>query len=402
MPNADYLIIGGGILGLTTARSLLQQGADRVVILEKETDLGRHASGRNSGVLHAGIYYPAGSKKAQFCLAGARAMKAYAAEKKIPCPALGKVIVAADAAETERLEALLVRAQSNGVPVERFSKTQLAEREPEAATHDWALFSPTTSVIDPKQVLEALKRDLLATGKCQMLMGRPLVRVQAQERRAITAAESISYKHLINVAGAFADRIAHLMGIGLDYQLLPFRGAYLKATPDFARRIKGLIYPVPDPALPFLGVHFTRSAHDDVYVGPTAAPAFGREHYAGLQGVRLNDSGHVLKFLGTLLWRDANGLRRHVADEMKKQLPNGIWRAARRLVPALRPSDLQASPKVGIRAQLIDTRTLSMVQDFVIENGANSTHVLNAVSPGFTASFAFGAHIATQAMTTNV
>jgi len=400
MLKTEFLIVGGGILGLTSARGLLAQGASDIVILEKEAGLGMHASGRNSGVLHAGLYYPPDSLKSRFCISGAQQMKAYAADNHIPCLPLGKVMLATDALETERLEALYKRAQANGVPVERLTPAQLKEHEPEARTHDWALLSPSTSVINPRSVLEHLKNDLLATGKCRILFSEALLTVSPESRTATTTHETIQYAHLINVAGLFADRVAHQMGVGKDYELLPFRGAYLKVRADYAAHIRGLIYPVPDPALPFLGVHFTRSAEGEVYVGPTAAPALGRENYQGLQGLNISDSGRIFQFLSTMLWRNTNGLRQHVKEELQKQWPGGIWRAAKKLAPTLKAEHLLPSAKVGIRAQLIHREKKTFIQDFVIEKAPHSTHVLNAVSPGFTASFAFGAHIASVAMNT--
>ena len=187
-------------------------------------------------------------------------------------------------------------ARANGVPVEKLSSAELAVREPEARTHSWALLSPSTAVIDPRQVLEELRKDLAASGKCLFLLRQPLLKVDAKARLAETPAETLEYGHLINVAGLFADRIAHMMDVGRQYRLLPFRGSYLRVKPEYAWRIRGLIYPAPDPALPFLGVHYTRSAGGDVYVGPTAAPAFGREHYEGLKGMTATDSGHILHF----------------------------------------------------------------------------------------------------------
>jgi L-2-hydroxyglutarate oxidase len=398
MRSTDFLVVGGGILGLTTAHSLIQRGARSILILEKEAALGLHASGRNSGVLHAGLYYSADSLKGRFCIAGAQAMKAYAAEKSIPCLPLGKVLVASNAQETDRLDALYQRATANKVPVEKLTPAQLSDREPEARTYRWALLSPSTAVIDPKQVLEELRKDLIASGKCAFLFQQPLLGVTPKTRQAQTPSETIQYGHLINVAGLFADRVARMLDVGRDYQLIPFRGSYLHVAPEYARRIRGLIYPVPDPALPFLGVHYTRSAGGDVYVGPTAAPAFGREHYEGTEGIKALDSRQIVRFLISMILRGKNGMRKHVGEELRKQLPGGIWRAAQKLTPSLRREDLQPSHKVGIRAQLIHLKKMELVQDFVIENGAYSTHVLNAVSPGFTASFAFGAHIAEQAM----
>jgi len=396
--HPDYLIVGGGILGLSVARALLQRQAGTVTLLEKEDQPGRHASGRNSGVLHAGLYYAPESLKARFCKEGAQRMKAYAAEKKVPCLPFGKVIVAQNEADLPRMEALRQRAVANGVPIEVLTPDQLRQHEPEAHTYERALWSPSTAVTEPRLILQHLVNDLLASGRCHILFSESLQNVNPTEKKALTSKQTLSYGHLINTAGLFADRVAHGMGSGLDYQLLPFRGRYQQVRPPLMEKIRGLIYPVPDPALPFLGVHFTRSAHGDVYVGPTAEPALGREHYTGIRGMRPADSLQMGLALGRMTLSNKNGIRSHIALELEKRMPGGLWQAARALVPALQRDQLVDCSKVGIRAQLIHRRTLAFVHDFVIEKGLNSTHVLNAVSPAFTASLSFSEHIADIAL----
>lgn len=396
--HADVVIVGGGIVGLSTARTLLNRGVSSVLVLEKESELGRHASGRNSGVIHAGLYYPPGSLKARCCIDGAARLKEYAAEKHIPCLPVGKVIVARSPDELPRLEALAERARANRVPIEKWTPSQLAAHEPEARTVDWALYSPGTAVIDPKEVLFHLAKDVQADRLGDLRLGEPVLRIDPKARRLRTPHLDVTYGHLINTAGLFADRIARQMGVGASYLLLPFRGRYFTISPPFDSRIHGLIYPVPDPRLPFLGVHFTRSASGAVTIGPTAEPAWGREHYAGWAGLRAAESLVTASALVRMALSNRNGIVRHVIEEMSKRLPGGMWRAARELVPALRPEHVRPSSKVGIRAQLVDRRTLVFVHDFVIESADHSTHVLNAVSPAFTAAFAFADLVADRVL----
>jgi (S)-2-hydroxyglutarate dehydrogenase len=393
----DIIIVGGGIVGLTIARELVRRGVHDVVILEKEPSLGVHASGRNSGVLHAGIYYVADSLKARFCARGARLMREYATLRSIPWRPCGKVIVATTSEQLPQLDALEQRARSNGIRVERVSSSRLAEIEPAARTVDFALHSPDTATIDSKAVLEALREDLTAAGVTFRFSTRA-IRIDAGARTIQTDGGKIQYGHLINAGGLHADTLAHQCGAGSDYVLLPFRGAYQKLRPEAAARIRGMIYPVPDPALPFLGVHLTRTMTDDVLVGPTAMPAFGRENYQGLKGIAWAELPSLAARLARMVIGNRDHLLSHVGQEISKQFPHGLYKTARALMPSLQPGDLISNAKVGLRAQLMDLRTMKLVMDFVIEQGPHSTHVLNAVSPGFTASMAFAETVVDYAL----
>jgi (S)-2-hydroxyglutarate dehydrogenase len=381
--RADVLIVGGGIIGLTLARELLARGRAGVVVLEKEPELGRHASGRNSGVLHAGIYYAPDTLKARSCLSGNRLMRAYCKEKGLPLVESGKVIVARSEAEQPALEELHRRALANGARVELVDEKQLAEIEPAARSAGRALFSHDTAVVDPRAVLAQLRADLESSGRARIATGCAFLGLVAPGTAATTAGP-IRYERLVNAAGAHCDRVARHFGVGGEYRLIPFKGIYRKLRHGAAFELRGNIYPVPDVRNPFLGVHFTRSAHGDVYVGPTAIPAFGRENYGLLGGM----DAEALALLG----RDAalffaNPKFRAVAlSEPRKYVARWFNRDAARLVRAFRPDDFGRADKVGIRPQLVDWRTKELVMDFLVTARDETLHVLNPVSPAFTSS----------------
>ncbi len=385
------LIIGAGIVGLTVARELVRRGADDILILEKEDTVGAHASGRNSGVLHAGIYYTPDSFKARFCVEGNRLMKAYCREKGLPLLECGKVIVTKTPEELERLYELQSRAESAGVEVKIIDEKELHELEPYARTVEKALYSPETAVVEPRKVLKALVEELSNTGKVRFLFNtRALKPMRSGE--LLTSRGTVKYSVLLNAAGAYSDRIAHAFGIGLNYRLIPFKGLYRKLHPEKKHLVRGNIYPVPDLVNPFLGVHFTPSADGNVYAGPTATPALGRENYGLLKGM----NGEFL----SIAWRDAllflsNPAFRAVASrEAGRYLLSGLYRDARALVPSLQRGDLLKSSKVGIRAQLVDWKEKKLIMDFIVLKGEKSVHVLNAVSPAFTSSMSFARYVA--------
>jgi L-2-hydroxyglutarate oxidase LhgO len=381
--SADILIVGAGIVGLTIARELVARGADGVVLLEKEDRLGRHASGRNSGVLHAGIYYAPDSLKARSCLAGNLLMRAYCKEKGLPLLETGKVIVARSEAELPALHELHRRATANGARVELIDEARLAELEPNARTAGTALFSLQTAIVDPNAVLASLRADLEGTGKVRILTGRELTGVRGS-RVAVTPQGEITFRRLVNAAGAHCDEVARLFGLARDLRLIPFKGIYRKLRKDRTFVVNGNIYPVPDVRNPFLGVHFTRSVHGDVYLGPTAIPALGRENYGLLAGV---DGGAASILLQDAILFLRNPRFRQVAlTEPRKYFPGAFDRDAARLVKRYDPSDFEAAQKVGIRPQLVDWKTKELVMDFLVEASGDTVHVLNPISPAFTSS----------------
>src|SRR5687768_17217586 len=298
MRTADFVIIGAGIVGLTIALELKRRLPEsRILLLEKEPEPGRHSSGRNSGVLHSGIYYPPKSLKARVCGQGALEMAAYCEERGLPLNRIGKVLLPLRPEDGPQLDLLEERGAANGVAVERLDAAALARIEPEARSATGAaLFVPGTSVVSSSDVLASIVADAKAAG-IELLCGGSLGAVDAGRRELVWAGERIGYGHAVNSAGLHADSVAHLFGAGRDFSLLPFKGLYWKLDPASGLKINHLIYPVPDLRVPFLGVHTTTAIDGNVYIGPTAVPAFGRENYRGLQGVT---GGELVRILGQL------------------------------------------------------------------------------------------------------
>jgi L-2-hydroxyglutarate oxidase len=387
--SCRFLIMGAGITGLTIARELVRRGAEDILVLDKEPELGTHASGRNSGVLHAGIYYTPDSFKARFCVRGNRLMKEFCREKGLTLEETGKVIVAKDESELEGLHELKRRADASGAIANLIDKDRLKDLEPYAATFAQAIHAPETAVIRPKEILGALIAELESSQKVTMSWGTALAG-RAGRQSAETSGGSVQFEKMINVAGAHADTIARWWGLGREYRMLPFKGTYKKLIPERIDLVRGNIYPVPDLDRPFLGVHLTRSADDEVSVGPTAIPAFGRENYRLFEGWG-RESLSILGRDALLLLRDRS-FRRAALGEVKKYSTRVVLRDAKALVPSLRREDLLPSRKVGIRPQLVHWPTKRLVMDFVIVEDEDSFHVLNAISPAFTSSIAFAEH----------
>lgn len=379
--RTEVLVVGGGIVGLTLARELLLAGRTDVVVLEKEPDLGRHASGRNSGVLHAGIYYAPDSSKARTCLAGNKLMRAYCREKGLPLVEAGKVVVARTEEEIPTLEELHRRATANGARVGFLDEKQLSEVEPMARTVGKALHSLDTAVVDPKAVLKALRADLEAAG-VRIVTGARFLGLEAGV--AVTTAGRVRFGRVVNAAGAWCDTVARAFGVGEHYRLIPFKGIYRKLREGAAYPVNGSIYPVPDIRNPFLGVHFTRSVHGGVYLGPTAIPALGRENYGLVRGAD-GEAFAILASDAALFFRNPK-FRAVALAEPRKYLAAFFHRDAARLVKSYDRSLFVAADKVGIRPQLVDWRTKELVMDFLVLAKDGSVHVMNPVSPAFTSS----------------
>ena len=397
MPDlrADLAVVGGGLVGLATARAALEARPDlRVVVVEKEDGVARHQSGRNSGVLHAGLYYRPGSRKAALCRAGRERMEAFCEAEGVPWTRSGKVVVAVTDAEVPRLDALAERAAANGVPVERLDADGLREREPHAAGVA-ALWVPSTGVTDFAAVARRLADGLRQRG-AEVRTGTAVTggRETASGVVVETDGGAVEARALVTCAGLWADRVARMFGAAPSVALVPFRGEYVRLAGGAERLVRGLIYPVPDPALPFLGVHLTRRIDGTVDAGPSAALAFARDGYR-LSRVRWRDLGEAL---GSPAFRRL--ARRHLRsglDELGRSLSlSAFWRAARRLVPQLRLADLERMPS-GVRAQALRPDG-TLADDFVIEETARAVHVINAPSPAATASLVIGEEVARRAL----
>ncbi len=380
------VICGGGIIGLSLAYELLKRGADDIIVLEKEKDTGLHASGRNSGVLHAGIYYTPDSLKAKLCLKGNLLMRKFCKEKGIPVLETGKVIVTKNQKELKTLEELYIRAKKNGAVVKLIDEKELKEIEPYAQTVEKALYSPLTAVVDSKKVLKEIEKELLESKKVRILKGVKFEKL-INNTEIQTSAGKFKFNLFINSAGAYADKVAHSFGVGLNFKILPFKGTYRKLIKEKSYMVKGNIYPVPDIRNPFLGVHFTKSYDGTVYVGPTAIPAFGRENYGILKGIDLEAI--------PILWRDlvlflVNKKFRNVAlTEPRKYFDKSFFKDISPMLKGLELKDFIPSEKVGIRPQLVNWENKELVMDFLVIKDTNSIHILNAISPAFTSAFAF-------------
>lgn len=389
--TSDFLVIGAGIIGITVALALKRRHGGRVLIVEKEPIAGYHASGRNSGVLHAGVYYKAGTLKARLCVEGNRAMRQYCRDRGIPTNVAGKVIVARAPNELPVLEELYQRAIANGVTVSWLDEQALADVEPSARTCQKALYVQGTEVVDPREVVRRLAADAQQAGidfKLGCAWEGPVA-----PGKEMTSQGSIAYGHLVNCAGAYADKVAHAHDVGTDYHILPFRGGYYWLTSDSSVKVRGNIYPVPDLRNPFLGVHFTARPDGRVTVGPTALPLAGREQYHGLSGVSIRDGLHMAGFLFRLFSRNVDHFRGLALNELMKLNQGGFYREAQSLVRGLRFNDLVRGKESGIRAQLSNRKTGVLVDDFLLAKGKDSTHVLNAVSPAFTSSLPFAEYV---------
>ncbi len=385
-------IVGGGLVGLATAWALHRRDPDRpLVLLEKEDQVATHQTGRNSGVLHSGIYYRPGTLRAALCRRGAEAMVAFCEAEGLPFRRCGKVIVATRPEELPRLAALAERAQVHGLEARPLSPEGLGEHEPHAAGLA-ALFLPATGVVDYPAVARRLQAKLEAGG-VQVLRGREVTGLQEGSEGVEVRGRgwSLLADRVITCGGLQADRLA-AMQAPPPLRIVPFRGEYHLLTPEGAALVKGLIYPVPDPALPFLGVHLTRGVHGEVDAGPNAVPALAREGYSW-HDVSGRDLAEQLAYPG--FWRLARAHARTGAYEMLRSCSEDLLlRDLRRLLPGLQAHHLVPGP-AGVRAQAVLPGG-TLADDFVVHRVGRCLHVLNAPSPAATASLAIGEHLADE------
>ena len=390
MVSADLAVVGAGVVGLALADAwLTRYPRDRVVVFDKEHTLGAHASGRNSGVVHAGFYYAPDSLKARLTRDGNRMLREFCAERGVDVRATGKVVVARTPEELPALHELHARGQANGVEVHLVDETGLRELEPLARTHDLALWSPNTAVADPLAVVQALA-DRVGERGGEIRLGAPVT--SAGPGWVRTPEHTVAVGHLVNAAGLYADRVAHWFDVGREYTMLPFKGLYLYGSWE-PGRLRRHVYPVPDARNPFLGVHLTVTVDGRAKIGPTAIPALWREDYGGLRGARVREitsiAGVYPRFL-TSSHLDTLGL---IRAEMPKYSRRVLAEQAARLVPSVRARDFTTRGRPGVRAQLFDTAQRRLEMDFVVRTGERSTHVLNAVSPAWTSALAVAQHV---------
>ena len=384
------VVVGGGILGLAVAERLVRENprAD-VTVLEKEGGWSRHQTGRNSGVIHSGLYYPPSSAKARWCREGVGALLDLARAEGVAHRVTGKLVVAVEPAELPRLRALAERGRANGLQVSELGAEEAREHEPHVAALA-ALHVPETGIIDYPGVCAALVRRLEGAG-ASLRLGTEVLRASPRPDSLVvhTSTGDLAAELVVNCAGLHADRVATLLGHHPSVRLVPFRGEYRELTPPAAHLVRGLVYPVPDPDLPFLGVHLTRGIDGHVHAGPNAVLALAREGYRW-RDVSPRDLAEVLGYAGS--WRLARSqARTGVAEVLRSLSARRFTDSVRRLVPELDGADLVPAP-AGVRAQAVG-RDGALVEDFLVERSHRAVHLLNAPSPAATASLSIARHV---------
>lgn len=381
------IVIGGGIVGLAVARELALRG-DHVTVCEKESRWAAHQSGHNSGVAHAGLYYAPGSHKARMAVAGCRSIVEYARAHGVRAEVCGKLVVATDSGERPRLQALAERAEANGVPARLIGPEEAREYEP-AVSCVQALRVETTALVDFPGVCEAIAAELAEKG-ADLRLNTPVTGIR--DGAVQTPAETQRADVVVNCAGLHADRVARLAGMRPPVRIVPFRGEYYALRPSAEHLVRGLIYPVPDPALPFLGVHLTRMLDGSVHAGPNAVIALRREGYRW-RDFSARDVAQIAGNPG--VWRLASRYRRTAVDEVLRSFSRRRFaHSLQRLVPALTEADIVRHGS-GVRAQALRPDG-SLVDDFLIQTDARGVHVLNAPSPAATCALEIGRHVADE------
>lgn len=391
--NFDIIIIGGGIVGLSTAWQLQQErpGA-RILLLEKETGVARHQSGRNSGVIHAGVYYPPGSLRAQFCREGAAATYAFCEEHGLPCERTGKLLVATNETELERMQTLFERCRENRLEPEWLSSSELSVLEP-AVAGSGAFLVRESGITDYAAICrQMLKLFMRAGGVSIMAAEVTAIRETPSDIGVHAASERYSAGQLVVCSGLMADRLALLQGLGISFRVIPFRGEYFRLRSEMSNLVRHLIYPIPDPELPFLGVHLTRMIDGSMTVGPNAIQGWKREGY-GSFNFDWRDTREMLGFPG--FWKLAGANLGHgIRETWNSVWKRGYLAQVRKYCPQIQLSDLRPY-RVGIRAQVV-LADGTMVHDFLFQRTPRSLHVINAPSPAATSAIPIGRYICEQ------
>ncbi len=394
MKDFDVLVVGAGVIGISTACAIKSSKPKaRVLVVDKENLAGKHASRRNSGVIHAGFYYSPDSLKAKFCLRGNQELSSLIVRHRIPILKSGKVVVTRNASDEAQMEKLFERGVANGVEIKILPKKALREIEPFAATFENFLWSPNTAVSDPGLVIEAMYKEAKSLG----VDFRFDAEFSINDFNAKMNGEKISFRHLVNCSGAYALDVAKDYEFGLHYLTLPFMGRYLK-TNGKNLKLSTLIYPVPHPVNPFLGVHLTRTIDGNVKIGPTAIPLFGKEQYSMFKGIKFTEIIESTRGLLSMIKGQTHDVSEILVSEMPKILTRNLIKEVSLIAPEIHSVKGWVPAPAGIRAQLVNTLNGELVQDFLLEGDDRSTHVLNAVSPGWTSSIPFGEYIAERVL----
>jgi len=390
----DFLVIGGGVIGISIARELKSRNPNSgVCILEKEHQCGLHASSRNSGVLHAGFYYTADSLKARFTKEGNQRLTKYCEVKNLALKKCGKLVVAQNESELVWLDELMTRARNNGVPLELITDEESQAIEPRAKTYQKALFSPTTASINPTELVKSLLSDAIQEGVQLKTNTQYIHRVG---KSSIKTSDGIfEAKYIINAAGLYADKIGRDFNFSKDYRILPFKGLYLHSNEPLGA-LNTHIYPVPDLTNPFLGVHFTITSDDKIKIGPTAIPAFWREQYQGWSNFNMPELTEIILRQAGLFLSSNFDFKALAFRELKKYSKPLLVSLAAKLAKGVDIKHYRQWGLAGIRAQLLNIRKKELEMDFVLEGDKQSMHILNAISPGLTCALPFADYVCDQ------
>ena len=389
LENYDYVIIGAGIIGISLGIELLtQKPTKKILIIDKETRPGVHASGRNSGVLHAGFYYSPDSLKAKFCKQGNLELKKFCNTNNLEVKETGKVVVCQDKNDVTRLMNLFERGIANGVEIELLESKELSRIEPAAQTVDKFIWSPTTAVGNPKEIIKKLAQKFTKMGGLFRFNSRVKLINKSNEVLIEGNGYILSATSIINSAGAYASELAKQVGVGHEYVCLPFLGAYRKSE-FVAGNPKRLVYPVPNPINPFLGVHTTNTLSDEIKIGPTAFPVIGKEQYKFLDGFNAKELRDFYLATKTLLKSDSVNILGLAKSEGIKLFKRPLIKKAKRLTNALDLNQKWKNYPAGIRAQIVNLDTKVIEMDYIVRSDKNVVHILNAVSPGWTSSIPF-------------
>ena len=389
LENYDYVIIGAGIIGISLGIELLtQKPTNKILIIDKESRPGVHASGRNSGVLHAGFYYSPDSLKAKFCKQGNLELKKFCKRNNLEVKETGKVVVCQDKNDVTRLMNLFERGIANGVEIELLDSKELSRIEPAAQTVDKFIWSPTTAVGNPKEIIKKLAEKFTDMGGLFRFNSRVKLMDNSNEVLIEGDGYILSATSIINSAGAYSSELAKQVGVGHEYVCLPFLGAYRKSE-FVAGNPKRLVYPVPNPINPFLGVHTTNTLSNEIKIGPTAFPVIGKEQYKFLDGFNVKELRDFYLATKTLLKSDSVNILGLAKSEGIKLFKRPLIKKAKRLTNALDLNQKWKNYPAGIRAQIVNLDTKVIEMDYIVRSDKNVVHILNAVSPGWTSSIPF-------------
>ena len=390
----NLVVIGAGIVGLVLALKIKRNFPNyKILILDKEIDSTSHGTGRNSGVIHSGIYYPPETLRAKYCVSGSKQMKKYVKEKNLWIDECGKILLPTSKESLKTIDVLMERSIKNGVEANILSPKQINELEPNAnPVFDIGIHIPFTSIVDPKEVALSIKSDLERSG-VEIFYSSPVSKVDSENGLVKFNNTEVISDLIINSAGLQSDTIAKKSSYKTDYSFSPFKGKYWYVSdPNF--KMTRLLYPIPNLDLPFLGIHTVHNKKNKVYIGPSSTPVFGRENYSGFKGLKILEFIYLLFSFAKKFLLNTNGLRTLAFREFNLILPNGVFNEAKNLVKGLNKSSFKLSnEKVGIRSQIFDKKEKTLVSDFMVEKQNRVIHILNAISPAFTASFGLADYI---------